>query len=207
MAVIISTLGLTPAIVTEMMDELQKRGVNVREVHVVTTKGAELSYHVLRVHLLHTKRYPERVEIKQTDVDLEDIISEKDVKTYRNRFQAAIKAVLKHTSTNDVYVNLAGGRKTMPIDAYLLALAQGIDNIYHVVAPAIGGVQDVNKKFQGDKAKAVKRASEEGSKPSEELLKEIDEYLHPSVEVSLIRIPSPALTAGQRKELLKQVLD
>jgi hypothetical protein len=40
MAVIISTLGLTPAIVRKMMDELQKRGVNVREVHVVTTKGA-----------------------------------------------------------------------------------------------------------------------------------------------------------------------
>jgi DNA-binding MarR family transcriptional regulator len=187
MVVIISTLGLTPAIVTEMMDELQKRGVNVREVHVVTTKGAELSYHVLRVHLSHTERYP--------------------VKTYRNRFQAAIKAVLKHANTNDVYVNLAGGRKTMPIDAYLLALAHGIDNIYHVVAPAIGGVQDVNKKFQGDKAKAIKRASEEGSRPSEELLKEIDEYLHPSVEVSLVRIPSPALTADQRKELLKQVLD
>jgi hypothetical protein len=38
--VIISTLGLTPAIVRKMMDEFQKRGVDVREVHVVTTKGA-----------------------------------------------------------------------------------------------------------------------------------------------------------------------
>jgi CRISPR-associated Csx14 family protein len=206
MGVMIATLGLTPSVVTEMMDELQKRNINIEEVHVVTTKGSELSYHVLKLHFLHTKRYPQVVKIKQTEVELQDINSVRDVKTYRNRFHTTINS-LKYSDPGQIYVNIAGGRKTMPIDAYLLALSHGIENIYHVVAPGIGGVENVNQKFTGDRASTIRDASENGTELSKELLEEIDKYLHPNVEISLIKVPVPRLSPDQREELRKALLD
>ncbi len=47
MVAVIATLGLSPAVVTEIVDALLARGKEIEEIFLAATKGAELSHHVL----------------------------------------------------------------------------------------------------------------------------------------------------------------
>jgi hypothetical protein len=88
MDVLVSTLGLTPAVVTEVIDELLKRKITVSHILLITTKGAMLSYHILRVDFNYGYYAGKNIKIEPPEIlPIEDIYRPKDCETFRNRLQ------------------------------------------------------------------------------------------------------------------------
>ena len=199
MAVVVSTLGLTPAVVTEFIEELGKRNVSVSEVFLVTTKTSVVSSYTLQLYF-RLKGW--NIKVNFNVVGVEDISSPNDCRTFRSEVLKVLETAVKRAGGEDnVYVSLAGGRKTMPVDMFLVAMAKGINNVYHVVAPG-AGVQNILKVLSDAELEEVKRAAEEPKvRVSEELARKVEEICKPEEDVNLIRVPMPPLSPEDMKAL------
>lgn len=206
MAILVSTIGLSPAVVTETIDELEKRGAAINRVRILLTRGSRPSYDVLNLDFAFGP-YQGTKDLEPVDIALQDIKTEGDCKTFRANVRRELRTALnKAGSPEQVYVSLAGGRKTMPIDAMLVAMSLGIMNVYHVIAEEILGVASVMDLFSKVEMEEIQRYSKEGKRPPEALLRKILDLCHPKgLTVHLIRIPIPRLTLQQRRELAKQL--
>ncbi len=200
MGVVVSTLGLTPAIVTEFIEELGRRGVNVDEVFLVATRTSAVSAYALKLYF-RLKGWSVKLNLNVTSV--EDISSPKDCKTFRSEVLKVLKNAVKRAGGEDnVYVSLAGGRKTMPIDMFLAAMAKGVRNVYHVVAPGIPGVQNILRVLSDREVEEVRKAAENPKvEVPDELAKKVEEICRPEENVNLIRVPTPSLSKNDMKAL------
>jgi len=207
MNILIAPLGLAPAIVTEFIDELAKRNVEVKRVLVIATKKAMLSYHVLKLDCTYG-RYGGRIEFYPVELDYEDVEKPEHCRAFRRVLNHAFKTAEKWAGGfQNVYVNMAGGRKTMPADALLLSIAHGVRKVYHVISKDIPGTTNVYKFFDEEEQKEIRDCSTRDRRPSEALLKKIDGLLHPTeLDVHLVRFPIPELTQEERDRLEKELL-
>ena len=148
--VAVISMGLTPVVASEFLLELEERGVQVDRALLVCTGVSVYSYYALRVAFgaaerldLPQLKVPRYVELNAYTLDVEDILRPEDSRSYRTQFAHAIRTALKWAGGDpaSVYVCVAGGRKTMPIDATLVAWVHKITNVYHVVAPTVPGIQ------------------------------------------------------------------
>lgn len=199
MAVAVSTLGLTPAVVTEFIEELGKRNVSVSEVFLVTTKTSAVSSYALQLYF-RLKGWKVKVNLNVIGVD--DISSPNDCRTFRSEVLKVLKTAVKRAGGEDnVYVSLAGGRKTMPIDMFLAAMAKGIKNVYHVVAPGASD-QNIFRVLRDAELEEVRRAAEDSKvRVSEELARKVEEICRPEENVNLIMVPMPPLSPEDMKAL------
>lgn len=186
MNVVISTLGLSPSTVTEFLIGLKEKKVEVDRMIIITTQGGRPSYDALRIALYWSGKKEEtdgkglkiedfsKVEMKPIILDKEDIQNTQDCKSFRDKFRGALRNALKWTGgiKENVYVLIAGGRKTMPVDAAVLSINKGIRNIYHVVAPEVPGIATEFAQKVGDRGfcSDLKKHSENPKKAPKELI-------------------------------------
>lgn len=206
MAVLVSTLGLSPAIVTEMVDELNKRNISIEEVTLLTTKGAALSYNVLKLDFKYGS-YNDKIRLENVNLPFDDIRNLQNCKTFRVIMRKELRKALKRAGDyKNVYVNLAGGRKTMPIDALLVSMALGIKNVYHVIAEEVSGIRNIRDVLSIEETKAIEDSVRADEKPKNDLIKKISDLLHPKgLSVHLVRIPLPILADEHRKKLREEL--
>lgn len=207
---LISTIGTTPQVVTEVIDELEKRGEEIETCYLLPTtyKGVQLSASVLSLDFKYG-RYDGKINLEKEELPFDDIRTPKNCKTFRNILQQVIGKALKHYPLAEVGVILAGGRKTMPIDGMLLSMANGIKsgNIFHIIAEGEPGVRNVFKEFNEKERDQILEYAKKKKEPPASLLKKIGKLCHPEgITTHLIRIPVPGLSKKQRKALKEELL-
>lgn len=220
MSVGVATLGVSPAVVSEFVMALREREKDLTELLLLTTKGSAISFHALKIAFYWSKNPPSglqnlRIEnmsgirLKEQRIEKDDITSLDDCKEFRHNVHKCLKTALKWSRNNpqEIYVCVAGGRKTMPIDCYLVALANGINNIYHIVAPDLPGVSQLARLKPDERekiAKELERTAENPEKAPEKSVRETIEWCFPpkDLKFELIKLPYIKLPENIIKEIV-----
>ncbi len=183
MVTLVASLGTSPMVVTETIDELKKRGITVDRVVVLVTKDprVETSYYALALDFMWNY---ENVELKRVELPFDDIKSQKD----HDEFVRIAKEVIKGEIENgrDVVVSVAGGRKTMGVGLYKAGLEVGVEEFYHVIAEEVAGASDFLKNLMMHDLKSIY----EGKAEAPESLKNLISWeMHrPDLTIHLIKI-------------------
>ena len=208
---------------------------------MIITKGASPSFQALKI-ALHwsskaTNLFPalskdvlvkdlSYVSLFSKKLVMDDIARPRDCQTFRVQFNSALRDAIKWAEgdVSKVYVCVAGGRKTMPIDATLISIAEGIRNVYHVIAPKIPGIAGefanlvagkIDEVEVGDKILPrrvlLEKLSKFAEKPWEtekDLIKYSLTLCFPprNLEFYLVKIPIPRLSLEERKRFREEVL-
>jgi len=130
--ILVTSMGLSPGIVTEGIDYVQKNlGIKIDKVLVITTQRALNDY----ANLLLT--YAE-TEMSFKNIDFRYTLPKEDIKDYRDQLEmieVMRKAILEaDPRANEVIVNIAGGRKTMSADLLLLSYMFNVNYVIHVLS-------------------------------------------------------------------------
>jgi len=176
MSVLLSTLGESPAVVTEAIDKLLAEGVEIKYVDLLTTKDSEAQA-AMEFLYAHIPRYygekiqfinlvgPKRINAFQ-DIDNDDAIVE-----FLEGACLALQNCLKNRWK--AYVSIAGGRKTMSALLTLAVQFYGATSLFHIVV-------DDQKIEEMGKISKLRNLPEE----------EQNRYLHPPPEkIKLIPLP------------------
>jgi CRISPR-associated protein Csx14 len=130
--VLISTLGESPGVVTEAIDLLKSNGINLDKVLIISTvdMDAQGSMDLL---LEHIPEYygiePENVLPIYINGIYNDIDSTEAVVNFLQRACSLLKDYIK----DEVYVSIAGGRKTMAATMTLAVQLYGAKSIFHII--------------------------------------------------------------------------
>lgn len=129
--ILISSLGESPAVVTEAIDKLEhEEGIQFTQVITLGTnqndvrKGAE----ILSEHI--PDHYGGRITYIPQFIEATDVLTEKDNLDYLTLVAQTLRAY-RHYS--DIYVSMAGGRKTMSALMALAVQIYGAKLLCHVV--------------------------------------------------------------------------
>ena len=230
--VAIFTLGLSPPIATEFLLGLKERGVGVIKAIAVTTEGALPSFHALKIAFHWSSRiegFPHladkllvgdfsSVDLRLKRLGLGDIAKPEDCRSFRAQFDGAVNDALRWAGgiARHVHVCVAGGRKTMPVDATLISVAEGLRNVYHVIAPRIPGISTefakmVAKESKTDEERELLGRLEEFSERPERAPEDTVEYALElcfpprDLEFYLIRMPIPRLSREERMRFREEL--
>jgi len=129
---LISTLGLSPAVVTEAIDALRADGLHPRQIYLVTTNHPDIHRVCLPLIRRELKRYRPKSRLYVIRFPFEDIVTEDDHIRFMKVSSAKLAAIRR--SAAPMIVSIAGGRKTMSILLALTAQAIGADRIIHLAA-------------------------------------------------------------------------
>ncbi len=166
------------------------------------------------------------MDLSSKKLTIDDISKPGDCQTFRVQFNSALRDAVKWAQgdPDKVYVCVAGGRKTMPIDAVLTSIAEGIRNIHHVIAPkipgittdfanlVIGKIDEVNvnnRRLSRDELlKKLSKYAKEPEKAETDIIKYSIELCFPprNLEFYLVKIPIPQLTSEERKRFRMEIL-
>jgi len=129
--VLISTLGESPGVVTEAIDYLKSRGITPDKVIILTTEDtdAQDSVYLLSDHI--PKHYGMKENLISDFVKgaYEDIDSMEAVV----RFLELSCSWLRAYRGDEVYVSIAGGRKTMAALMTLAVQIYGAKELFHII--------------------------------------------------------------------------
>lgn len=216
----IVTLGLSPAVVSEFTMALRERGKELKKLLLLTTEGSAISFHALRIAFAWSNTPPPELQSLRiedmTGIDLveqrlgkEDITSLEDCKEFRHNIQRVLKNALKWAQDNpqNIYVCVAGGRKTMPIDAYLVSLANKIPNIFHLVAPDLPGVSSLaamRREEREKKGREWGKIAENPRSAPQDVVREVLQYSFPpkNLRFELVKLPYIEVPEGIKKEIV-----
>ncbi|TXT62253.1 MAG: hypothetical protein BAJALOKI3v1_640027 [Promethearchaeota archaeon] len=129
------SLGRSPAVVPETIDALMDKGIYVKRTYLITTSD----------EIIIQKCIPliqEDFEAKYREKGMhlcpwQAILSSDDIYTERDNLKLMIKVsgIFKKEVGNNIYISMAGGRKTMSAAMALLAQIYGARAITHVLVP------------------------------------------------------------------------
>ena len=180
---LVASLGTSPMVITETIDELKKRGVKVDRVVVLTTKDprVEVSYYALA---LDFKWNYGGLELERVELPFNDIKSQED----HDEFVRIAKEIIEREIDRgrDVIVSVAGGRKTMGVGLYKAGLETGVKDFYHVIAEEVAGTSDFLRNLMMHDLKSIY----EGKMEAPESLKKLItwEMHRPDLSIHLIRV-------------------
>jgi len=129
--VLLGTLGESPAVITEALDALKNRGVSIDKVILLTTidSAAEASLNLLIAHI------PTYYRIKDVDFfqigAYTDINTEEAVIKFMGTACDQLRSLRKRIC--NVYVSIAGGRKTMSALMTLAVQIYGAKELFHII--------------------------------------------------------------------------
>jgi len=185
MNILVTALGTSPMIVTEMIDELEKLKRSIDKVITLTTKDdkVEISYYILALDFRWS--YNDKIKLERVELPFSDIKSQED----HDEFVKIAKDVIKREieAGNYVIVSVAGGRKTMSVGLYKAGLEAGAKEFYHIIAEEIANPRsDLISIVRDYDLKAIYEGK---IKPPEELKNKIMWELHRTdLTLHLIRI-------------------
>jgi CRISPR-associated protein Csx14 len=167
--VLVSTLGDTPPVVTEALDKLHDDGGNIDEVMLFHTKDIDArdSAELLMTHI--PQYYPSTIAYDIVTEAYADIDSESAVIDFMRQVCKQLRDLRKQDC--EVYVSIAGGRKSMSALMTLAVQFYGATQLFHIL------VDDIEVEEQG-KISALR------------LHPERDRVLHPpTTQVRLVQLP------------------
>jgi CRISPR-associated protein Csx14 len=167
--VLLSTLGDTPPVVTEALDKLKADGISIDEVILFRTKdvNAKDSAELLISYI--PKRYPETVIYDIVTEAYTDIDSDAAVVDFMRQVCEQLKMLRKQGC--EIYVSIAGGRKSMSALMTLAVQLYGATRLFHVL------LDDLDLEGQGKISKL-------------RLHPDRERVLHPPLEhIRLVQLP------------------
>jgi hypothetical protein len=146
--ILVTSMGLSPGIVTEGISYVQDNlNIKIDKVLVITTQRALNDYANLLVTYAET-------EMNFKNIDFRYTLPKEDIKDYRDQLEMiekmrnAIKGA--NPETNEVIVNIAGGRKTMSADLLLLSYMFNVNYVIHVLSDTAEAVwKEISEKVKG----------------------------------------------------------
>ncbi len=137
---LISSLGLSPGVVTGVIDALQyeslKENFNPKYIACITTDH-ELTWLSLKVIEVDVKKYNPHIQIiPYVMKGVSDINTEEDNKAVMKIFVNAVKEGNRYRAeglVDEIHVNIAGGRKTMSGIFTSLSNIFPVDKVYHLL--------------------------------------------------------------------------
>ncbi len=193
--ILVATLGESPAVITEAIDEFGRSGVGINLVKILYTKAVYRYLLVLKIEFKYGV-YNDRIKLEDYMLPFDDITQEEDILQFRSILSKHVREC-----NGRVYLLISGGRKSMVVDATLVALANGLDSLYYVTLPPASGV------LRADSIVSNYRLEEYDDKPiPEDLLAKIYEICHPKLKGNLMRIPLPVLDKEFRRILSSNLL-
>lgn len=133
--VLVSTLGLSPSVVTETVDAMIEIGKKPNTVYLLSTSSGEIDK-CIELLIEEFSRYDQYREIELNygyRISKEDIFDEKD-----NLEFLVLSSYLLETEArrgSEIYLSISGGRKTMSAALFLLGQIYGVRAILHVLVP------------------------------------------------------------------------
>jgi CRISPR-associated Csx14 family protein len=187
---LISSLGMSPGVVTGVIDALQYEGLketyNPNYIAVITTDH-ELTRLSLDVIERDMKKYNPHIKILPYIMKgVADIITEEDNRVIMRTFVNAVKEgnrLRSEGKVDELHVNIAGGRKTMSGIFTSFSNIFPVDRVYHLLTtPEMEQKGYIKNFLNSDGVLDEKKIDSEGLK----------ENLHPKVAnapSSLVEIP------------------
>jgi len=174
MNVLVTALGTSPMVVTEMIDELKKLGKSISKVITLTTKDdrVDISYYILALDFKWI--YNDSIKLERIELPFNDIKSQEDHDNFVKIARDVIKREIE--AGNHVIVSVAGGRKTMSVGLYKAGLEAGAKEFYHIIAEEIVNPRSDLISIAGNYD--LKAIYEGKVKPPEELKNKIMWELH-----------------------------
>ncbi|MCX8205466.1 MAG: CRISPR-associated ring nuclease [Candidatus Nezhaarchaeota archaeon] len=133
MLVLIASLGLSPGVVTGTVDALIDEGERPGRVYVATTGHPDIMSKCIPLLIQEFGAYPYPIELRYKEVctERDDIYDEKDNAEFMRKVAAVLSREVK--AGNEVYLSLAGGRKTMSAAMALLGQLYGAKYVLHLL--------------------------------------------------------------------------
>ncbi len=199
MHTLLASLGETPAVVTECIDELAREGVGIGEVVVLYTKHTLPYFIALKIDFRQGV-YEGRIRCRGIELQMDDIRDTRDSLVYRTIVYKSI--VEEQRKGRNVHLLISGGRKAMVVDSTLAALAAGLEQVYHVVLPQGYGVLRSELLLP-----SYNLLSYVESDAPKDLVDKISEVCHPPIKRRmLIRIPLPKLNDEAVRSIVNSML-
>jgi hypothetical protein len=189
-------MGKAPAVVTECWEELARAGTAVNRVVVLHTEKTRQHFTIVKLDFLYGE-YAGRVVVDGVQLPVPDVLSLAESKIFR---KILLQTIIKEGKNGRVHLLISGGRKTMVVDATLVALAFGLPELLYVGQPA-GATLDAEAiaEYYGLE-KYLK------DKPPPELIDKIHAACHPRVRKPLlIRMALPVLDEHARQVIAEWV--
>lgn len=179
MKVLLSSLGHSPAVVTETIDALKRKGIEIEKVVTLGTASDK----IIRTENLFKKYLPicysgmiyEHFSTEEPEIEDENQSME---------FLGIVSEQLLQHQDNEVYVSLAGGRKTMAamMERAVLFYGHSVRGLCHVIVD-IESEADIDDIIY------------EWDDGSETGIEEVKKQLHPSEQkVQLVELPPICLS-------------
>lgn len=129
--VLVATLGTAPSVITEAIDHLLLRDINLTEVFIITTSDTEttLSLTILRHHISNYYKNNIKIEYRQVQSN-HDILEKNSIWEFMDIIYTALENY--NHNNYEVYVSIAGGRKTMSALMLLAVQIFGAKEIFHI---------------------------------------------------------------------------
>lgn len=199
MHVLVASVGETPAVVTECLDELAREGIGISKVVMLYTKRTKPYFIALKIDF-EQGVYKGRIEYSGIELPFNDIHDSRDSMLFRGIIYKSI--VEEQGKGREVHLLVSGGRKSMVVDSTLAALAARLDCIYHVILPRGYGVLKSEPLLSS--YNLLGYVNDDAPK---ELVDKIVEVCHPTIrERMLIRIPLPRLNDEAIRSIVRSML-
>lgn len=195
----VASVGETPAVVTECIDELAREGIGIGEVVLLYTKNTFPHFIALKIDFRQGV-YAGRIRYRGIELPMNDIGDTRDSIVYRSMVYRSI--VEEQRNGRVVHLLISGGRKAMVVDSTLAALAAGLEQVYHVTLPRGYGV--LRSESLLSSYNLVSYADDDAP---QSLVDKIVEVCHPPIRRRiLIRIPLPRLNDEAVKSIVRSML-
>jgi len=198
MHTLIATVGETPAVVTECIDELAREGIGIGKVTMLYTKHTLKHYIALKIDFKQGV-YKGRMAFKGIELPFDDINDSRESIHFRT---IIYKVIREEQKGSDVHLLISGGRKSMVVDATLAALAARLDYVYHVVLPRGQGILSSEPIIA-----SYNMLNYLDRDAPQELVDKIVEICHPILKRrALIKIPLPRLNDDAVDSIVRSML-
>ena len=132
--VLLSSLGLSPAVVTETIDALENTGLQINTVVLLSTSNKRIiDTYVPLLHADFIDTYQGKIELIPASIANDDIWTPQDNLDFIKLATTFLNTYRKRG--DNVYVSIAGGRKTMSAAMAIVAQLFGAKGLYHVLVP------------------------------------------------------------------------
>jgi CRISPR-associated protein Csx14 len=157
--VLIISLGFSPAVVPETLDALLEKGIYIKRTYIVTTGNNTILNECIP---LIQKDFQEHYFTKNMELHpFQAVLSNEDIYSEKDNLDLMMKVstIFKKEKGNNIYISMAGGRKTMSAAMALLAQIFSARAITHVLVPKkvenIGNISRLRELNQAEKEKVL----------------------------------------------------
>lgn len=177
-----TSIGHAPAIVLEGLEALMREGISIRKICLIYTRRMRRQFLMLNLALKYGGF--ESIVLESHELPFDELKSEKECLAFRSKLYEVAK---REIQKDELKFLVSGGRKSSVIDFALVALALGLNEVYHVI-PKRGSSIYVSRTF----AEHVNLEYYIDKEPPKHVIEQILEICNPKVrEIHLVKIPLP----------------